>query len=362
MKTPLRVLYVGLKYDYGDPSRGFSYEHVHFFDTLRRMDRVQVAFFPYDEVMRREGREGMNRSLLRAVDEQRPDICFFVLFTDEITPRTVEHITGRSGVVTLNWFGDDHWRFRPYSRSWAPRFHWVVTTDAAAVEKYRLAGCRNVVLSQWGFNHHVIQRRNVPEEFDVTFVGQVHSRRGEVINDLRRAGIGVQCWGRGWPNGRLGQEEMIAMYARSRINLNFTESSVVSGWKRWAKVVLNRRADDSLHLRTPLQVGAHLRTLFNPGRPQIKGRNFEIPGAGGFLLTSDADGLGEYFVPGKEIGLFRSTEDLLDRIRYYLAHHDERESVRRAGHARALRDHTYERRFRDLFATLGFGLQAGEEN
>jgi spore maturation protein CgeB len=97
----------------------------------------------------------------------------------------------------------------------------------------------------------------------------------------------------------------------------------------------------------------HARSLVTDRSPQIKGRNFEIPGAGGFLLTSRADNLEEYFVPGEEIATFASKSELAGQIRHYLGHPDERERIRAAGHARALREHTYERRFLDIFHAIG---------
>ncbi len=46
LHTPVRVLFLGLKYDYGDPSRGYSYEYINFFDTLARMDGVERDLVP----------------------------------------------------------------------------------------------------------------------------------------------------------------------------------------------------------------------------------------------------------------------------------------------------------------------------
>jgi spore maturation protein CgeB len=351
--TPVRLLYIGLKYDYGDPARGFSYEQVNFFGTLSRMEGFEVRFFPFDEEMRREGRDGMNRSLLRVVDEYRPEVCFFVLFTDEIAKRTIRRISETSGSVTLNWFGDDHWRFLPFSRHWAPLFHWAVTTDSRALDRYHACGCANVMHSQWAFNHHRVVRQDVPVEYDVTFIGQVHSRRRSLIALTKKAGVPVECWGRGWRNGRLGQEEMIAMYSRSRINLNFTDSSAALGWKPLAKILFNRRADDSILVNSPVCMFEQARVLLAARAPQIKARNFEVPGAGGFLLTSAAGDLAEYFVPGEEIAVFGSDRELLDSIRYYLAHEKEREGIREAGYRRARRDHTYEQRFQAIFTAAG---------
>jgi spore maturation protein CgeB len=351
-----RILYVGLKHDYGDPARGYSYEYVNFLGTLRRMEGVEVDFFPVDDRLRELGWREANRSLLATVADSAPDICFVVPFTDEIAPATIETITLTSGAVTVGWFGDDHWRFLPFSRHVAPGFHWVVTTDSEAVEKYSALGCDGVIKSQWGFNHHLVPRAEAWEEFDVTFIGQVHSHRKEMIAYLRGTGIDVRCWGKGWEQGRLAQDDMAAMYRRSRINLNFTESSVVAGWKPLLKCVLNRRADDSLRLHAPDLIVDHVRALFSSRRAQIKGRNFEIPGDGGFLLTSHADNLEEYFIPGEEIALFSSREDLAEKIRHFLAHPVERERIRVAGRTRAMRDHTYERRFLDIFRAMGAGV------
>jgi spore maturation protein CgeB len=358
MSTPheqgrvIRILFVGLKYDYGDPARGWSYEHVNFFGTLEKMPNVAATSFPVDELMRTNGRPEMNRQLLETVSSLQPDICFFFLFTDEIAKETIETISRNGRTKTVNWFADDHWRFKEFSRHWAPLFHWVVTTDREAVAKYERAGCRNVMLLQWGYNHFLYQPVAGPADLDVSFVGQVHSNRKTIVRSLERRGIKVDCWGKGWPNGRLNEREMIRLYSRSRINLNFTESSYGFRLKPMLKLLLARRADDTIRLRTPRETLDHLSTLLHPRRAQIKGRNFEIPGSGGFLLTQLADGIEEYFIPGKEVATFSTADELHDRIRYYLSHDEERDSIRNAGYQRASSDHTYQHRFETMMTTM----------
>jgi spore maturation protein CgeB len=87
---------------------------------------------------------------------------------------------------------------------------------------------------------------------------------------------------------------------------------------------------------------------------QIKGRNFEIPGCGGFLLTGGADNLEEYYQDGREVVIFHDDDELIDKIRYYLAHDEERSAIAQAGYERTLREHTYVHRFREIFTTMGF--------
>ena len=99
-------------------------------------------------------------------------------------------------------------------------------------------------------------------------------------------------------------------------------------------------------------MAAHFSTLLQNRRVQIKGRNFEIPGSGGFLLTQYAGGIEEYFVPGLEIATFSNDGELLERIQYFLSHDREREAIKSAGYQRALTDHTFQKRFEDIFQII----------
>jgi len=347
------VLFIGLKNDYGYPQRGYSFEYENFYKTLMNMEDVSVTIFPYDEIMREHGRDRMNDLLIDAVHKIRPDICFFFLFTDEIKKQTIQVLKNRVDTVVLNWFADDHWRFDEYSRYWAPFFNWVVSTDKESLEKYHKIGCNNVIMSQWGANHFIYKHFDVPLEYDVTFVGQVHSNRKRIIEKLKNCGIKVECWGNGWPNGRLSQENMIKLFSKSKINLNFTDSSAVLNVKQLAKIFLSRRTDNTLKMRRPMEMVAHTKTMLNSRRAQIKGRNFEIPVAGGFLLTEYVEGIEDYYTPDKEIAVFHNFNELENKIIYYLNNNDERESIRVAGKRRTLKDHTYENRFEKIFTMMG---------
>jgi spore maturation protein CgeB len=350
---PIKVLYIGLKYDGGDSRRGFCYEYLNFLDTLNRMDGIETHFFAFDEEMRLKGRRAMNHALLQAVDEIRPALCFFVLRIDEIDRKTIQQISGRPGVVTLNWFCDDHWRFHPFSRHWAPLFHVSVTTYARAIDWYRALGCAQVVVSQWGFNHHLHAPQEQVIDYDVSFVGQAHSWRRNHIAALAKAGIHVVCRGRGWAGGMVSHEEMLGTFVGSRINLNFSESWSVAGLKPLASALVRRWADGSLRFNRPSVIAGHVQSLIRPAAPQIKARPFEVAGTGGFLMTAGADDLCSYLIPDEEIVVFDSMPDLCEKIRYYLEHQDQRETIRLAGHRRVLRDHSYEQRFRELFAQIG---------
>jgi spore maturation protein CgeB len=84
------------------------------------------------------------------------------------------------------------------------------------------------------------------------------------------------------------------------------------------------------------------------GNNQIKARTFEVPGAGGFLLTENAQGLDQFYLPGKEIVTYDSLDDLVQKAKYFLSHPCERDAIALAGFKRTLNEHTYEARLKDM--------------
>lgn len=68
-------------------------------------------------------------------------------------------------------------------------------------------------------------------------------------------------------------------------------------------------------------------------------RTFEATGCGAFLLTERKDNIAAFFTPGEEVETFSGAAELLEKIRHYLAHPEEREAIAARGRARCLRDY-----------------------
>jgi spore maturation protein CgeB len=364
----MKILYVAMRHDYGVPSRGESFEHYNFYEPLRDMGH-DILYFDFMTLLQKRGRRSMNRRLLDVCRSEKPDVLFSCLFKDEFEKKTVGEISERGDTVTVNWFADDHWRFENFSRHWAPHFNHVVTTASSALPKYAEIGYRGVIKSQWGCNHLRYRPIDVAKEYDVTFVGQPHGDRRAVIEEIRRVGIDARAWGTGWETGRLSQDEMVRVFNASRIVLNLSNASVLDAG-RFRRVTSRLRASLESRLgRTLLRSsgGASVRTTPTSYYEQIKGRNFEVPGCGAFLLTGEADNLGEYYKEGREVLTFSDVDDMIDKIRYYLRRNEEREVVAEAGFRRTVNEHTYFHRFGDVFRQMGItvpsasaGARSGE--
>jgi len=66
-------------------------------------------------------------------------------------------------------------------------------------------------------------------------------------------------------------------------------------------------------------------------------------------ITGHTDELSEFYEFGREIDTYRTREEFVEKTTYYLKHPAQAEKVREAGYRRAIQDHTWKRRFEELF-------------
>ena len=355
----MKILYIVMKYNMGHPEQGFSYEHYNFYDSLKKMQngKHEIIYFPFDEIMLKVGKEKMNSLLIDKVKEEKPDLCFFELITNQIKPETIRKITRSGKTITYNWFTDDEWRFEMFSKHYAPLFDWVSTTDFKAIVKYRKTGYKNVIKTEWACNNFLYKpdmfKLHKKFEHDVSFIGKAYGNRPYLIDMIKNAKINVEAWGGGWPNGRISQKEMVRLFHQSKINLNLSKASKNLSLTYLLGVLFNRDITNEVHINSPNEWIPRIKFLVNEPVGQIKGRVFEISGCREFLLTEYTDKLENYYVDGKEIAIFKNERELIQKIEYYLNEEKERTSIADAGYKRTMKEHTYEKRFRDIFNQIG---------
>ena len=84
-------------------------------------------------------------------------------------------------------------------------------------------------------------------------------------------------------------------------------------------------------------------------RSGIPLRCFDIMGAGGFLLSNYQSDFYEHFIPGEDLVLYESPEDLINKCGYYLKHDSERRQIAANGYGKVSEFHTYEIRLKEIF-------------
>ena len=81
-------------------------------------------------------------------------------------------------------------------------------------------------------------------------------------------------------------------------------------------------------------------------------RMFEATGVGALLVTESATNLPDFFEPGREVVAYDGVDDLVEKIRHFLEHDEERRRIAAAGQRRTLTEHTYGHRIRQLAGML----------
>ena len=260
----------------------------------------------------------------KVVEEHRKgqiDIFFSYLSGRWVFPETIRQIR-KLGIITVNFDFDDSYKFwgdreatgLTGSAEIAPAFDICISAQSERnIGKYIAVGANPLFLPSAGNPKVFGSREPLPDrKIAVSFIGQNYGQRGEMVKILRSEGIDVLTRGSGWPEGPVSQEEMLDIYQNSLLTLGF---SFIAGTN---------------------SVG-------------LKGRDFEVPMTGAAYLTTYNAELARYFVPDKEIIFYKSPRELRDKVLYILSNPEEGIKIGLAGRERALRDHTWEKRWLKLW-------------
>lgn len=272
-------------------------------------------------------RDEMNRAMLEAFEQahsQRPvDVVFGYLSGYTMDPKILARM-GRVGSVIFNFSLDDKLHFPGeiiggrYSNTaaLAEVVDMNLTNAPESIIKYMVHGGLAAFWPEaaWPKVHRPYE---LDFEFDVSFVGKRYGWRPRFIKKLESLGTKVTCFGPGWRNGALSDEQMVQLYSRSRINLGFAG------------------------------VG-HSRRLMC-----LKGRDFEVPASGGLYLTQNNPELDLVYEIGREIVTYSDERDCANKIAWLLAAPEKADQIRQAGYRRSLAEHIWEKRFEEILSLAG---------
>ena len=205
----------------------------------------------------------------------------------------------------------------------------LVSSLPNLVQFFRRIG-RSAELHRLAFEPLVLSMlRNHVKRVSISFVGSLfssHRSRIEWLELLSRC-LDVQIWGQGVSG--LPENSWI----RKRYEGNAWGIQMY-GILHSSKITLNNHIDVA---------GSYANNM----------RLFEATGVGALLVTDWKVNLHEMFEPGKEVVAYRSPEECVELVQYYLEHDKEREAIARAGQERTLREHTYYHRMQELVEIVG---------
>lgn len=166
-------------------------------------------------------------------------------------------------------------------------------------------------------------------QHEVTFIGAADLRRIFVLEHIKDK---VSIFGNRWERNEL----LMSSQLKSR----------VKGQTVWGADLHQLLSDSKIILNIT-------RSQFYGAETGINLRIFEALSAGCFLITDYCDEINNLFKIGVELETFKSSNELKDKIDYYLANPEMREAIAYNGHQAFVERFTWEVRLRPLLKTIG---------
>lgn len=286
----------------------------------------KVHNFEYIKYFNDFGLSAMEDEILNLIEKENISYVILWQWYTNYVP-TLEFLQKlRKKVFVVLWLFDDDVFFHSHGKFFAQVSDVVVTTDYFGKIMYEQLNIPSIYYLS-AYNKDLYKPKEVIKNIDVSFVGGIDKAdRIEYIEYLEHNGISVESYGPGTKNGYITCEEMIDVFNRSKINLNFT------------KIGFSKK----IHEANPMI--ARVR--------QNKGRPVEIGLCRSFCLTESAHSLRYIFDIENELDTFDSKEELLQKVQHYLSNEKEREEKAKNIYKRCLEQYEKDQYFPFIFQKL----------
>ena len=287
---PARQIYFAApKHAYNNRQRGYGYEYNTLFKCLKSVAPSAEFVDVYSE-------NGV-ATLLRKVDTSpagnRP-LIIYVPFLGVLGPSHLRQLSSKAEIGVF--FLDDTWR-NDLVALYFQYCDWFTTSDPNHQWRYKNKWATKAKYVPFGYDADLATHYHVPFEqrdIEMSFIGAKNDFRAFVINRLQRNGIDVSCFGEGWPNGKVTQDEYYGIIGRSRTSLNLSNSA------QWDVRFLSRH---------PISLLRNIKTAKKI--EQFKARHIEISALGVCQLSFYSFGIERIFTPGHDILIYPNVDELI---------------------------------------------------
>jgi len=315
-----KVLFVCEMWAECNPAHGPSNAHHNFIGSLAATGLGAAETFFFDEHVRQTGTR-CDTPLLEKTRATRPDLVFVTpVRRSDLNPLpvTLAQIRDETHARVVTLHGDTHDDAGvAFAEEFAPAVDRVIVQDNYSHYQLRARDPRRYFPAWTPQAPHIFFAGSGPRTIDVSFQGSVarYPDRKRALGLLEAAGIAIDRGG-GQAESTLSIEAYAAELRRARIVVNFA------------------------------------RPVFDAPTFQCKGRTVEATLSGALLFEQANPETERWLTPGQHFVAFENERDLIDKVRHYLAHEDERAVLAEAGCAYASRHLSADAYWRRLFAEI----------
>lgn len=352
----------------------YQWQHTQIFDELNRFGYHIKPFNPLNY----SSKEDANEKALVELKKNPYDVfmtCmesgyFFDSFLSEIKRMGIPMILFCPDNLELPFL---HKRIIKY-------FDVIWLTSQETSYLYERWGGRKIVFQTYAANPYLYSPHWGETYRTVGFIGSPYGSRTNKLNILVNGGIDCSVYSNllfdGYNTSVGGKYEMNILdvcqkairYMRFPIGRKVLYSTILNKLNKKSQLNVSASCfhkyrsvtdEEMNHLYSNFALSlniSELRDTYCLRQPihKIHLRSFEIPMAGGLQFASYTEELGSYFEEDKEIVMYKSKEEMIDKANFYLHKCSDKIllSMKKAARKRAENEHTWKCRFEKVIETL----------
>ncbi|MDD5688008.1 MAG: glycosyltransferase [Elusimicrobia bacterium] len=297
----------------------FPFNDSEYFNTLRNHLKYYFAyinFFNYLDYFNKNGIKNTENFIEKFIFDNKIDwiLCFPYGTVYDLSIDFYAKLKDKVKVVIVA--NDDDLAFDVFSKYYNQLADAVMTTDYFTIFGYKRFDIPAIFFPP-AHSKKDYYPIDLNKDIDVCFIGDcTKSDRMEYINYLLKNGIALETFGKGSKNGFINWADFSKICSMSKINITFNKLDKLN-WFTKDEPLLNRVR-------------------------QNKGHFSQIALTKTFCLSEYAPSLNIICRIGKEIDIFNNKEELLDKVKYYLANDKKREEIAKLGYERAINNYEIE--------------------
>jgi spore maturation protein CgeB len=303
----------------------------------------------------------LNRDFISCIERLRPDLVWAEK-QQYLKPASLERAR-ELGATLVHYTPDPYftldWKRTPLADACMPLYDTLITSKRYELEQYRTIGT-HIVYMPLGFgeeDHRPLTPASRADAnryaSDVSFLGGWEPRRETMLAQLAKSvSCDLKFWGYGWDHVRDGRV-MPRRWATMRRNAGGVPFSVRRN-ELLARAFQGGEvyATEYAYALSGARISVGFLRQICPD--QHTTRTFEIPACGSMLLADRSEEHLDMFEEGVEAEFFSSGEELVDKVRFYLANETLRGRVAAAGFRRCHESgYSYTARMRVAMRALG---------
>jgi spore maturation protein CgeB len=280
--------------------------------------------------LRRAGTRRWNARFVETAADVRPHLVF-ILNGEFVMPETVTAL--RSGGARVFIFHADnpfppHYAHRPETLPSALRCDCYFIWSQSLRNRLQASGVSRARYLPFGWDPEVFPHidRSTEPRHDLVFIGGWDKRREAELTPLAER-FDLKIWGPDYWGTRTASDSVLRECWQGKAAEGPEAATILADSRIVINVVREQNLPDGVIMRT-----------------------FEVPGCGGFLLSTRTEGAVELFPEGEAGAYFGNIAECVQQTERYLAGSKERQAISQTAHQIVMNRHQYVHRARELLA------------